>query len=1188
MKRTALSALFSLILVSNIPVQVMAYSPEVVTRESLSFQKELSTTQEKFWEQSEPVDKFIEKLKKDAKDDELIRLEKFQTLFQKALDNPASSKGQVEKEFLSIIHSVSKTQPEAIELLKKDLQSNFSDDDVKNETEETTVSSEEEIDPETKVDTQKDTAVMESEDLKETIQDLDAKSQELPTEVDVIEDSKESKSNSEEPQIVSEEESEENTKESEETLEQISDEIEAETEVSSVEEKNSQESSDDATDNSQETSRLSDVETYEAKKETIEDIVATAPPGLRTTDLFNMPKSKHDGIENKASVMTNKATNTDIVVITPDAGEQIGVIWSKKTYKLNIKKDFKIRAKMYFGNKGTKAADGMTFTLHNPGKDQGSYDENGDAIVMGNAGGSLGVMGRANNKNDKPWEMAVQNAFAIEFDSHVNGSGLDKGIPNKNFHIASYYPAEQNYYANNSGHTLTHDGLIKFAPSRHQSDGKWHDFEIDYKVETQKLTYIYDGQSQTVSLKSELLDLSSAENNSMMYWGFTGATGGDSTTQAVVFEELPDLGNTSNKQDVKKVINNQEESVDNTSDSVQSGDELFYEYKIAYGEGKQVTKQMHLNASLNDLAQVTDESLKKIEVRYQKYDKYGGGELLAPQGNQSGNYQVKMSENGLEFDHLGPLGPEDGEAEYYQSMVVRVPIIVDKKYTLQEPKLVRDNFTIREQNYPDMTKQTNDGLKKSSVEYTINPVKVDLKLDKINDLQRELNQNESSTKEPLYHVSGELKTADNFDLTGTTLRISSNEGGLVTKQNKPVTLETDKLKKNDIFKIELEDNQLIASKKINYQLVDKSGKVLIEKSQIVEDATPPTGDLRDPIYVIKNKLPEDPNIFILNKQDSNDQNQEVKVTYTSSEAMKEAVANTSPIDETGNFIKKQSQLTLTDDAGNYVDLNKKVMIVLDSTLWLEVQDTTLTAKELVKDAPKQPALIAQRERITADTLKNMLREKGLRGNYLNLETQEIEDVTDEINLQELDKVSYQPGTYPIKALLTKGNVEATEQPFKITVTDGQIGLAVEGELTYQPTITSLFNQRYSADNEVILSVKDQRYAKDGWQLDVSAKRFTKDKQLISLEQLELLGKSGKKISSIQRENGFSFSDNTLKSLEKNNLANDQSKLSIQLQTTEGTNWAKKSDQYETELMWQLTATGEEFKTLSFGIPKVRE
>lgn len=253
-----------------------------------------------------------------------------------------------------------------------------------------------------------------------------------------------------------------------------------------------------------------ETEEADSRKETklqetpIKEVIESAPKGLRLYDLMQTAKTDKD--KNKAQVVTNGANNTDVVIITNDEkGGQAGTIWSEKGYRIDLRRSFHLKMKVYLGSKGRDAnnkngaGDGITFTMHNDPLE-------GKAI--GHDGQSLGAMGKFNKK---PWENGViKNSFSIEFDTHLHNdktsSDSDRGI-NKDteYHMSMYYPnLEGSYFGqkvnNGGGYSVLHKrfnrpkgadehDFLKLKKGQSPVDGKWHDFSLDYErveVDTEK------------------------------------------------------------------------------------------------------------------------------------------------------------------------------------------------------------------------------------------------------------------------------------------------------------------------------------------------------------------------------------------------------------------------------------------------------------------------------------------------------------------------------------------------------------------------------------------------------------------------------------------------------------------------------------------------------------------------------
>lgn len=267
------------------------------------------------------------------------------------------------------------------------------------------------------------------------------------------------------------------------------------------------------------------------EEKSVEGVIKSAPKGLRLYDLMQKANTNN----NNAQVVTNGANNTDVVIITDDKdGGQAGAIWSEEGYRIDLRRSFHLKMKVYLGNKGKDAADGITFTMHNDPR-------KGNAI--GHDGQSLGAMG--NFKNKKPWTKdsgVIENSFSIEFDTHLNNDGKNesdkynfqgKNKPHPEYHMSMYYPNLMSSYTDmgTKDYSLFHERFSQPSKSKEKAtpdnskfltldkspaDGAWHDFSLDYErieVDTEKddcfggipkdqrskysyrLSYTFDGQT---------------------------------------------------------------------------------------------------------------------------------------------------------------------------------------------------------------------------------------------------------------------------------------------------------------------------------------------------------------------------------------------------------------------------------------------------------------------------------------------------------------------------------------------------------------------------------------------------------------------------------------------------------------------------------------------------------------------
>ncbi|WEG73590.1 lectin-like domain-containing protein [Vagococcus intermedius] len=229
-----------------------------------------------------------------------------------------------------------------------------------------------------------------------------------------------------------------------------------------------------------------------------------------------------------------------------DAPNQSGAIWSKN--EISLKKSFETEAYLYFGNQGTSAADGITFTLLSS-KIDGSKGQK----TLGLKGQGLGIYG---NK--------VEGAATIEMDTFYNSGESDGGVSGSpsgdeaKDHIAFTQPTSvymQGDWSDPKQYPVKHMET-KFVGSS-LSDGEWKKFSVKWERIAGKqvkgnlsytLTWLdpetgkgYKEITDSSLLKIGLMEGSlAATPKTDVYWGFTGSTGGNGAKNAVAMSRLPE------------------------------------------------------------------------------------------------------------------------------------------------------------------------------------------------------------------------------------------------------------------------------------------------------------------------------------------------------------------------------------------------------------------------------------------------------------------------------------------------------------------------------------------------------------------------------------------------------------------------------------------------------------------------
>ncbi|TGD18528.1 lectin-like domain-containing protein [Levilactobacillus suantsaiihabitans] len=348
----------------------------------------------------------------------------------------------------------------------------------------------------------------------------------------------------------------------------------------------------------------------------------TAPQGISLDNIF-VPGTTSN---NQAAVVgtTNPAVTGTQAAKVNNGKKQFGAIWSTADNVFDLTKDQSASMWLYFGNTGKKAADGMAFVMHN--------DENGLAATptfgKNVSGETLGVWGVDTDKKqttpDKLATMAIQNSWALEFDTHLNTStnygntgdadSFDVGIAGP--HIANNYPAATSSYQMVRTSTLlpiysvgyyatqTHEGLLQ-GDYTLLANGAWHHLSLDWQASTQKMTYTFDdkdpvsGTAQSGMQATAKLDLNQIDpqNTGQVRWGFTGATGDSYENNLVVIEEVPGLVDARATTRLTDTTTNQ---VIQDGDRLKGQDAFKLEYQLAYLSGKQDWQDVQAHLQIPD------------------------------------------------------------------------------------------------------------------------------------------------------------------------------------------------------------------------------------------------------------------------------------------------------------------------------------------------------------------------------------------------------------------------------------------------------------------------------------------------------------------------------------------------------------------------------------------------------------
>lgn len=347
--------------------------------------------------------------------------------------------------------------------------------------------------------------------------------------------------------------------------------------------------------------------------------LATAPQGISLNKDNAILTVDTSGYSSSAIVnATNPATPGTQIAMVNNNTYQFGSIWSTDENYFDLTQDETASMWLYFGNQGTQAADGMAFVLQNDPRGVTAipdYPTPGKAI-----GETLGVWGvdmaRRQGSVDKLAQTAIQDSWALEFDTNRNAStggkaagyanSFDIGMPP--VHIGSNYPGAGSSYIRHVDHGLPVLGIIQpdnyyyglnhlgviadESQPNFLSNGQWHHVTLSWKAATKQMTYTFNdkdpqtgamqpGVSRTVTLDPAKID---PNNTGKIRWGFTGATGSRYENNLVVFESVPGLVAASTTATMTDLT--QKQPVD-SAHGVVSHDKLQVDYHLAYNGGRQ-------------------------------------------------------------------------------------------------------------------------------------------------------------------------------------------------------------------------------------------------------------------------------------------------------------------------------------------------------------------------------------------------------------------------------------------------------------------------------------------------------------------------------------------------------------------------------------------------------------------------
>lgn len=171
-----------------------------------------------------------------------------------------------------------------------------------------------------------------------------------------------------------------------------------------------------------------------------------------------------------------------------------GSVWNNN--KIDLTQPFDFKFDVFLGSNDSPGADGIAFVLQPI------------STSVGSSGGGLGYQG-------------ISPAVGVTLDTYQNAGDNDPAYD----HIAVQLNGDLSHNtANNiAGPVQLINGVNNIE------DGQWHALRVAWDAAAQKLDIYVDGGLRLTTTKNFIADVFSG--NPMVFWGFTGSTGGENNLQ---------------------------------------------------------------------------------------------------------------------------------------------------------------------------------------------------------------------------------------------------------------------------------------------------------------------------------------------------------------------------------------------------------------------------------------------------------------------------------------------------------------------------------------------------------------------------------------------------------------------------------------------------------------------------------
>ncbi|WP_181885125.1 lectin-like domain-containing protein [Pontibacter diazotrophicus] len=195
--------------------------------------------------------------------------------------------------------------------------------------------------------------------------------------------------------------------------------------------------------------------------------------------------------------------------ITEDKEWRYGYIWWKE--KIDLSEPLELEFTIYLGTKDLPGADGIVFLFHNDPRGLEARGRLGEAFGIGAPD-------------------PVSPSVAIEFDTHnnTNGSYIDNNTDITADHTTVFY----------NGNTAAPElPPVPIDPNNEDvENNQCHTYTIKWNPDTKELKLFFDG-AERFTHKDDIVK-NVFNGNSMVYYGFAGATGGLYNEQTICLQDL--------------------------------------------------------------------------------------------------------------------------------------------------------------------------------------------------------------------------------------------------------------------------------------------------------------------------------------------------------------------------------------------------------------------------------------------------------------------------------------------------------------------------------------------------------------------------------------------------------------------------------------------------------------------------